>query len=719
MKKILILFILTPILSVSQQWSQVAGFISEGRHHPITFSNDNFGFVMSGSYLEDAFRYNKSSDTWTQLDNIPFTGRGYSYAVSIGDKAYMGFGYTSDGEFPTDWWEYDMNNDSWLQLANFPGEGRQHPAMVVVNNKIYMGCGGNQNGNLGDWWEYDVAEDVWEEKSNIICNNRHHPFYFGIGNYAYVGFGHGSLPGPGSNISENVYIYNDFYRYDPSSDTWIQLADFPSEARVAGTQFSYDGSGYILSGDGDDHNPLSDGEFWKYNPSFDTWSQLESHPCGAIWAPGSFLIGCDVYFLLGQNWNTNVGLFPSSVYKYKLSEACGCTDPQAYNFSILSNSDDGSCCYLSGCTDPLSINYDSFSCYDDGSCITPIIGCTNETSDNFDSNANTTISAGGALANSFGEGSFFSGNQHLVFNSYKQCVIKSAKIYSQGSNTIKFELRNSNGNVIEDTILNIITGEQQINLQFNVPIDDNMQLGVAINALESTGLYRNNSCAEYPYNIGSAIEILSSSADEYPFDYYYFFYNIEVEIPCQGGVSSNWECIENTCVYIEEGTGTYSSVEECASVCEQFDTRWDCIDNSCISVDDGTGTYASVEECASVCEQFDTRWDCVDNSCISVDDGTGTYSSIEECASVCEQFDTRWDCIDNSCISFGDGTGAYANIEECEQICNTTYNTEFYPLNKRLVRIVNVLGQEINTINNETMFYIYDDGTVEKIIIID
>ena len=30
---------------------------------------------------------------------------------------------------------------------------------------------------------------------------------------------------------------------------------------MAGTQFSYEGKGYVLSGDGDDHNPLSAGEF--------------------------------------------------------------------------------------------------------------------------------------------------------------------------------------------------------------------------------------------------------------------------------------------------------------------------------------------------------------------------------------------------------------------------------------------------------------------------
>ncbi len=323
-----------------QTWNQVSNFIASGRHHPITFGNDNFGFVMSGSYLDDVYKYDKANDTWTQLQDIPFSGRGYSYGVSNGDKAYMGFGSTSNNTFPTDWWEYDMNNDSWIQLANFPGDGRQHPAMIVVNDNIYMGCGGNGNGNLGDWWEYNITLDAWTQKSNFIGNNRHHPYYFGLGDYAYVGFGHGSIPATGSNSS---YIYKDFYRYDPLNDSWIQLSDFPSEARVAGTQFSYNGKGYILSGDGDNHQPLSSGEFWEYEPNNDSWIQLPPHPGGAIWAPGNFVIGCDVYFLLGQDLNTNMGLYPTSVFKYELCDVDGCTDPSAGNYDPSATVDDGSC----------------------------------------------------------------------------------------------------------------------------------------------------------------------------------------------------------------------------------------------------------------------------------------------------------------------------------------------------------------------------------------
>ena len=51
-------------------------------------------------------------------------------------------------------------------------------------------------------------------------------------------------------------------------------------------------------------------------------------------------------------------------------------------------------------------------------------------------------------------------------------------------------------------------------------------------SLANLGLYRNNSNTNYPYNIASAINITGSSASTDPLSYYYFFYNIELMIPC-------------------------------------------------------------------------------------------------------------------------------------------------------------------------------------------
>jgi N-acetylneuraminic acid mutarotase len=135
-KKILIMLLCVPLFGISQSWNLVSNFIGDGRHHPITFGNDEYGFVISGSYLDDVHKYDKANDSWVQLQDIPFSGRGYSYGVAVGNKAYIGFGSTSNGQYPVDWWEYDMDNDVWNQKSNFPGVGREHPAMIVVNNKI-------------------------------------------------------------------------------------------------------------------------------------------------------------------------------------------------------------------------------------------------------------------------------------------------------------------------------------------------------------------------------------------------------------------------------------------------------------------------------------------------------------------------------------------------------------------------------------------------------
>ena len=48
----------------------------------------------------------------------------------------------------------------------------------------------------------------------------------------------------------------------------------------------------------------------------------------------------------------------------------GCTDPLAYNFNPIANTDDGSCVYT-GCLDSLALNFDPLASIDDSSCVYP------------------------------------------------------------------------------------------------------------------------------------------------------------------------------------------------------------------------------------------------------------------------------------------------------------------------------------------------------------
>jgi len=286
----------------------------------------------------------------------------------------------------------------------------------------------------------------------------------------------------------------------------------------------------------------------------------------------------------------------------------GCTDQTAYNYSSVAIFNDGSCCYNAGCTDITAINYDASVCYDDGSCQPPILGCTNPSAINFDPNANTTVAFGGALDNTFGSGGYFNNDQHLVFDASKECVIKSATIDAESSSTILFELRNSNGVVIDDTTLNVIAGQQQVLLNFEVPIGNDMQLGVAAGALQNVGLYRNDENAIYPYDIASAISITNSSA--------------------------SWDCDnQGNCYDPGSGTGQYSSLSSCQSSC--IAPSWDC-DNqgNCYDPGSGTGQYSSLASCQNSC--IVPSWDC-DNqgNCYDPGNGQGVYSSMSDCEVEC------------------------------------------------------------------------------------
>jgi hypothetical protein len=165
-----------------------------------------------------------------------------------------------------------------------------------------------------------------------------------------------------------------------------------------------------------------------------------------------------------------------------------------------------------------------------------ILGCMNIMSNNFNPNANTVLEFGGEVNNMFSSGSYYNGDQHLIFDATTDLLIKSAVFYAEDPTTITFELRASNGNIIDDTTLNLIQGQQQLTLNFEVPSGNNMQLGISNG---NSGLYRNDNGAIYPYNIGSIMNITGSSATTSP-EYYYFYYNIEVEVPCDNdGTSSS------------------------------------------------------------------------------------------------------------------------------------------------------------------------------------
>ncbi len=297
--------------SQNQTWIGLNG-IPGGFHHPVTFAIGDFGYMTTGTSslgadTDKMYRYNPITDSWATLNDFPGGVRSFSIGLEYKGYGYLGFGAGS-GQYFKDLWRFDTATNNWTRLADCGCDARRHPAMMAANDKIYVGLGNDNTGDLRDFWVYDIPTDSWTQLPNIPGLARHHPFMFSVNGEVFAGMGHGGN-----------FIFDDWFRFDTVNNRWERMTDFPGEARVAGTQFDHNGYGYVLSGDGDDHNFMSTGEMWRYQFSSDTWTQLSPHPGFSRWAPGSFVIGDTAYFFGGYDRVNQV--FPTSMFKYFFNSA--------------------------------------------------------------------------------------------------------------------------------------------------------------------------------------------------------------------------------------------------------------------------------------------------------------------------------------------------------------------------------------------------------------
>ncbi len=75
-----------------------------------------------------------------------------------------------------------------------------------------------------------------------------------------------------------------------------------------------------------------------------------------------------------------------------------------------------------------------------------------------------------------------------------------------------------------------------------------------------------------------------------------------------------------------------------------------------------------------------------------------------------------WDCINDACIDLGAGTGVYTSLSDCQAVCGVAGINDING-SRKLINIVDVYGRKSIAKLNIPLFYRYDDGTVEKVIL--
>src|SRR5205823_1898625 len=103
----------------------------------------------------------------------------------------------------------------------------------------------------------------------------------------------------GTGFDNNVTWTNDFWEYDPSTNVWMQKADFGGSGRAAAVGFSIGSKGYL--GTGSDSEGLFN-DFWEYDPATNAWTQKAGLELGRDLAVG-FSIGSKGYLGTGSDVN--------------------------------------------------------------------------------------------------------------------------------------------------------------------------------------------------------------------------------------------------------------------------------------------------------------------------------------------------------------------------------------------------------------------------------
>jgi|GEM_PF-4551999 len=113
-----------------------------------------------------------------------------------------------------------------------------------------------------------VQAQIWTKKADLPDTTRLAVTSFSLQNEGYICCGKQS-------IYSTATYFKDFWRYQPDSNTWIQLTDFPGTARSGAISFVFDTVVFIGLG-WEGANDLKD--IFKYNINTGIWDTVSSYP---------------------------------------------------------------------------------------------------------------------------------------------------------------------------------------------------------------------------------------------------------------------------------------------------------------------------------------------------------------------------------------------------------------------------------------------------------
>lgn len=196
----------------------------------------------------------------------------------------------------------------WVKLNDFIGGKRERAVAFSINGYGYVGTGTDTAEVVrSDFWRYNPSSDSWTQIAPIPGPARRDAVAFELNGFGYVG------TGISDHISANGNILSDFWRYDAVMNEWDSIAPFPGNQGGGvyfSTGFSVGGKGYVCGGK--TGNSTYTSELWEYKPTNDAWFQRASFPTGIRYMLSSFAIGNFAYVGFGATQD----VYKRDLYRY-------------------------------------------------------------------------------------------------------------------------------------------------------------------------------------------------------------------------------------------------------------------------------------------------------------------------------------------------------------------------------------------------------------------
>ncbi|MBN1316419.1 MAG: hypothetical protein JXA42_13170 [Anaerolineales bacterium] len=246
-----------------------------------------------------------------QTQQSPGNRSGHTMVV-IDTKVYL-FGGVVQGEggvvFKNDLWVFDPATNQWSEIvvADPPPPRVEHSAVAMDGKMIiYGGMIEGTRDSLPDRGNfiYDPATNCWYkpyEPEPMPPALSYHRAVVSNGKMYLVG-----------GIDETFTPSNQVWGYDPNGNDWVRAKDYPGDSGAYGAAVLPAGSGIIVGG-------TTDNDYYIYNPATDTW---QPKTAGAGFpnrtSPGVATIGSTGYIFGGEDNST--GQYRSDSWRADLSQ---------------------------------------------------------------------------------------------------------------------------------------------------------------------------------------------------------------------------------------------------------------------------------------------------------------------------------------------------------------------------------------------------------------